>query len=68
MEYESPKRDDEWMKEVIRKHLHAEIRTVLKSYDRGRRDAALRELKNQGLSIRQLELLTGINRGVIQKA
>ena len=68
MEYESTKRDDEWAKEVIRKHLHAESRTVLKSYDRGRRDAALRELKNQGLSIRQLELLTGINRGVIQKA
>lgn len=68
MEYESPRRDDEWAKAVIRKHLHAESGTVLQSYDRERRDAAIRELKSQGLSIRQLERLTGINRGVIQKA
>ena len=68
MEYESPRRDDEWAKAVIRKHLHAESGTVLQSYDRERRDAAIRELKNQGLPIRQLERLTGINRGVIQKA
>ena len=68
MEYESPKRDEEWAKAVIRKHLHAESGTVLQSYDRERRDAAIRELKSQGLSIRQLERLTGINRGVIQKA
>ena len=68
MEYEPPRRDDEWAKAVIRKHLHAESGTVLQSYDRERRDAAIRELKSQGLSIRQLERLTGINRGVIQKA
>ena len=68
MEYASPRRDDEWAKAVIRKHLHAESGTVLQSYDRERRDAAIRELKSQGLSIRQLERLTVINRGVIQKA
>ena len=68
MEYESPRCDDEWAKAVIRKHLHAESGTVLQSYDRERRDAAIRELKSQGLSIRQLERLTGINRGAIQRA
>jgi hypothetical protein len=40
----------------------------LQSYGRGKRDAALRKLKSKGLSVRQLERLTGINRGVIQKA
>ena len=31
------------------------------------RDARLRELKKLGLSVRQLERLTGIGRGVIQR-
>ena len=32
------------------------------------RDDAARELKDMGMSVRQLERLTGINRGVVQKA
>lgn len=42
--------------------------TELQQWDKRRRDEALRALKAKGLSIRQLERLTGINRGVIQKA
>lgn len=68
MEYNTSSRDDEWAKAVIRKCLGTESGTVIQRYDRGRRDAALRQLKAEGLSVRQLERLTGINRGVIQKA
>lgn len=42
--------------------------TQLQQLEKKDRDAALRELKERGLSIRQLERLTGINRGIIQKA
>jgi len=41
--------------------------TELQRWDRKERDEALRQLKQKGLSIRQLERLTGINRGVVQK-
>lgn len=68
MDYEPPKRDDAWAKAVIRECLEGESGTVLQSCDRAKRDAALRQLKHKGLSVRQLERLTGINRGVIQKA
>lgn len=37
-------------------------------FDKKGRDDCLRELKREGLSVRQLERLTGINRGVAQKA
>ena len=36
--------------------------------ERKERDEALRRLKNSGLTIKKLERLTGINRGVIQRA
>ena len=39
-----------------------------RKYNRTKRDTALVILKSSGLSIRQIERLTGINRGVIQKA
>ena len=42
--------------------------TQLQQMDRQERDTALRWLKERGLTVRQLERLTGINRGVIQKA
>ncbi len=68
MEYDDSPRSDEWAKDIIRSYLSAESGTILQSYDRARRDNALRALKKKGLSIRQLERLTGINRGAIQKA
>ena len=42
--------------------------TQLQQWDRKDRDTAMRKLKALGISVRQLERLTGINRGVIQKA
>ena len=68
MEADSPRRDDEWAGEIIRQVLRGQSGTSLQSMERRERDAALRELKAKGLSIRQLERLTGINRGAIQRA
>ena len=68
MEADSPRRDDEWAGKVLRQVLGSRSGTSLQSLERTERDAALRALKAEGLSVRQLERLTGINRGVIQRA
>ena len=60
-------RDSE-AKEIIRRTLNADSGTVLQSYGQKERNAALRQLRSAGLSIRQIERLTGLSRGVIQKA
>ncbi len=62
------KRDDEWAKGIIRNCLNIESGTVLQSYDWKTRNEAIRILKEKGLSIRQIERLTGINRNAIQRA
>lgn len=68
MEAECHKKDDVWALATIQKLLNVSSGTQLQQYDRKQRDEALALLKKKGLSIRQLERLTGINRGVIQKA
>ena len=68
MEYDGEKRNDEWAKSIIRKSLGIESGTMLQSWEWKDRNAALKLLKGKGLKIRQIERLTGINRGVIQKA
>lgn len=60
--------DDNWALQVIHCQLKGQSGTYLQGMKREERDKALRALKEAGLSIRQLERLTGINRGVIQKA
>ena len=55
-------------KQIIREQLHSESGTVLQSFGKKERDAALRKLKDSGLSVRQIERLCGINRGIIQRA
>ena len=67
MEFNS-KKDDEWAKRIIQKTLGLESGTILQSFDSEKRNSALRMLKSQGLSVRQIERLTGINRGAIQRA
>lgn len=59
---------DEAAREWICSHYKIPSGTQLQQWDKKKRDAALRELKNMGMSVRQLERLTGINRGVVQKA
>lgn len=60
--------DDNWALAVIRSVLEIENGLVLQSYDRVQRNKALVELKNQGLTVRQIERLTGISRGIVQRA
>ena len=60
--------DDKWALQVIHNQLDGRSGTALQAMDRKERDRVLHNLKAAGLSIRQLERLTGINRGVIQKA
>ena len=67
MEFEPRRHDDEWASGIIRKRLKLNSGTELQSLDRDERNAALRTLKAAGITVRQLERLTGINRGVIQR-
>ena len=68
MEFEPRKHDDDWAAELIRKRLKVNSGTELQTLEKGKRNAALRALKAEGISVRQLERLTGISRGIIQRA
>ena len=68
LEYMPPKHDDEWALKVIHKQMAVKSGTALQEMDRVKRNEALRKLKKAGLSVRQIERLTGINRGTVQKA
>ncbi len=67
-EISRPVRDDEWAAALIRRELGVESGTVIRSFDWEKRNEALRLLKGKGLSVRQIERLTGINRNTIQRA
>lgn len=68
MEYETVVKNDDWALDMIRKTLRAESGMELQNWDREKRTAALKLLKEKGLKVRQIERLTGINRGEVQKA
>ncbi len=68
LEYDGPKRDDEWAKKEIEASLNGKNGMTLQTFDRKTRNEVLRQLKTKGLTVRQIERLTGINRGVIQKS
>ena len=68
MEYEPIVKNDDWAMAVIRKTLGVESGMALQKWDRNKRNAALKLLREKGLKIRQIERLTGINRGEIQKS
>lgn len=53
---------------IIKENLQIQSGTIIQSYSKSERDAALYKLKALGLTIRQIERLTGINRGVIANA
>ena len=52
--------------EIICNTLHISSGTKIQALNREERNTALRLLKNEGLSIRQIERLTGISRAIIQ--
>lgn len=62
------KHDDEWGMNIIHQVLCGASGTTLQGMSKIDRNETLALLKSKGLSVRQLERLTGINRGVIQKA
>lgn len=54
--------------DLIRAELHLKSGTQVQSMSKAERDEALRVMKERGISVRQIERLTGINRGAIQRA
>ena len=68
LEYEKTVRDDLWARSVLQKELGIQSGTELQQYDKKARDAALALLRSKGLSVRQIERLTGINRNIVQRA
>ena len=67
MEFTEPVRDDNWAQSVLRECLNSESGTVLQKFDKGARNKALKQLKEKGLTVRQIERLTGINRNIVQR-
>ena len=68
LEAELRKKDDAWALETLQKELKLINGTQLQQFEKKQRDEMLALLKKKGLSVRQIERLTGINRGIIQKA
>ena len=67
-EFENAKKSDNTAMSVIHDVLHLESGTQIQKMDRTNRDKCLRILRSQGLSIRQIERLTGIPRSIIMRA
>jgi hypothetical protein len=59
--------DDREAMKIIMEVAGAENARQVQSYEKERRDKVIKKLKNKGLSIRQIERLTGISFGVIRK-
>ena len=59
--------NDNWAKRKIKEKLNIDSGIIIQTYDKNRRDEAIRILKRCGLSVRQIERLTGINRGIISR-
>ena len=59
---------DDDARRIIKKHFKIEHVTEIQNFDTNKRNACLRDLRETyGLSIRQIERLTGIGRGIIQR-
>jgi uncharacterized protein YerC len=67
LEFRETPHNDEWAKSVIQKELGIRSGTELQNLDRNLRNAALIKLRTKGLTIRQIERLTGINRNIVQR-
>lgn len=67
LEYDGPKHDDNWAMETVQRCLGVKSGTEIQTYEKEKRNEALKKLKDSGLSIRQIERLTGINRNIIQR-
>ena len=63
----SPRRSDDYARRVIRECLGVESGTALQDFGRTERNNAIRLLKQNGLSEREIARLTGISRPIIHK-
>ena len=69
LEYEKPgPHSDARAQETIKERLDICSGTEVQAMKQQERNSALRILKNEGLSIRQIERLTGVSRNIIQRA
>ncbi len=68
LEYTETWHSDSGAKELMKRCLGISSGTVLQNYSREERDAALIKLKKCGLTVRQIERLTGIGRNIVQNA
>ncbi len=67
MEFEPARKTDEEAMGMIKK-MGIASGTLLQSYPKIERNKAIAEMLQAGISVRQIERLTGISRGIIQKA
>ncbi|MBQ6343258.1 MAG: transposase [Anaerolineaceae bacterium] len=67
MDVHQPKIGDKNAKTLLGDLLDVESGTELQSVDRDKRDKAIKLLLENGMTIRQIERLTGISRGIIQR-
>jgi putative transposase len=68
LEYEEKNRiDDREATKIIMEEAGAENARQIQNYEKERRDKVIKRLKNKGLSIRQIERLTGVSFGIIRK-
>lgn len=67
-ELETFTRDDNWAKAVMRDVLRIKNGSDLQHYDANARNESLQVLKSRGLTIRQIERLTGISQNIINNA
>ena len=59
---------DEWARDKIKELFQIESTTALQSWGLKKRNQALRQLKDEGLSVRQIARLTGISKSIVQRA
>jgi putative transposase len=60
--------DDETALNMLKRIAKVKSATDIKQLEKAKRDAAVRTAKEQGLSVRQIARLTGLNRGTVLKA
>lgn len=67
MDIQEPKLKDKQAQEIIKNLLNNDSGTIIQSFDAQKRNEIIKLLRTNGLSIRQIERLTGISRGIIQR-
>ena len=67
MESENDGTKEDRTREILRSVLGTENGMILQSFDSAERDEAITALHKAGLSVRTIERITGIGRGIIQK-